>query len=41
MRLQEKSKFKDAVVTSVVAIQCARHGFYLPEGMVDLDKGEA
>ncbi|KAJ6601680.1 hypothetical protein B0H10DRAFT_1958314 [Mycena sp. CBHHK59/15] len=25
----------------VVAVQCARHGFYLPQGMVDLKKGEA
>ncbi|KAF9529568.1 hypothetical protein CPB83DRAFT_812024, partial [Crepidotus variabilis] len=25
----------------VVAIVCARHGFFLPEGMVDLKKGEA
>ncbi|KAF9442593.1 hypothetical protein P691DRAFT_798157 [Macrolepiota fuliginosa MF-IS2] len=37
---QEKSKFKDAVITGVVAIQCAHHGFYLPQGMVDLNKGE-
>ncbi|KAF9439693.1 hypothetical protein P691DRAFT_690049, partial [Macrolepiota fuliginosa MF-IS2] len=38
---QEKSKFKDTVITGVVAIQCTCHGFYLPQGMVDLNKGEA
>jgi ABC-type microcin C transport system permease subunit YejE len=33
-------KFKNAVVSSVVAVVCARHGFFLPQGMVDLSKGE-
>jgi hypothetical protein len=40
-RLQNMIKFKNAVVSGVVAIVCARHGFYLPQGMVDLSKGEA
>jgi hypothetical protein len=33
--------FKNVVVSGVVAIVCARHGFYLLQGMVDLTKGEA
>jgi len=40
-RLQNVVKFKNAVVSGVVAIVCARHAFYLPQGMVDLQKGEA
>ena len=40
-RLQNMVKFKNAVVSGVVAVVCARHGFYLPQGMVDLSKGEA
>ncbi|KAF8205918.1 hypothetical protein K438DRAFT_2014304 [Mycena galopus ATCC 62051] len=40
-RMQNMAKFKNAVVTGVVAVQCARHGFYMPQGMVDLSKGEA
>ncbi|KAJ7704531.1 hypothetical protein B0H17DRAFT_1039895 [Mycena rosella] len=40
-RMQNIGKFKNAVVSGVVAVQCARHGFYLPQGMVDLTKGEA
>ncbi|KAJ7777667.1 hypothetical protein DFH07DRAFT_766411 [Mycena maculata] len=35
------AKFKFAVISGVVAVQCARHGFYMPDGMVDLKKGEA
>ncbi|KAJ7840970.1 hypothetical protein B0H14DRAFT_2587184 [Mycena olivaceomarginata] len=34
------SKFKNTVVTGVAAIQCARHGFYMPQSIVDLDLGE-
>ncbi|KAJ6535032.1 hypothetical protein B0H19DRAFT_964179 [Mycena capillaripes] len=40
-RMQNIAKFKNAVISGVVAVQCARHGFYLPQGMVDLIKGEA
>ncbi|KAJ6524116.1 hypothetical protein DFH09DRAFT_937449 [Mycena vulgaris] len=40
-RMQNIAKFKHAVISGVVAVQCARHGFYLPQGMVDLKKGEA
>jgi hypothetical protein len=39
-RLQNFIKFKNAVVSGVVAVVCARHGFFLPQGMVDLSKGE-
>jgi hypothetical protein len=38
--MQNISKFKNAVVSGVIAVQCARHGFYMPNGMVDLKKGE-
>ncbi|KAF7335063.1 hypothetical protein MVEN_02256800 [Mycena venus] len=39
-RMQNIAKFKNAVITGVVAVQCARHGFYLPQSFVDLIKGE-
>ncbi|KAF7371877.1 hypothetical protein MVEN_00044900 [Mycena venus] len=39
-RMQDIAKFKNAVITGVVAVQCARHGFYLPQSLVDLIKGE-
>ncbi|GLB39022.1 hypothetical protein LshimejAT787_0601840 [Lyophyllum shimeji] len=39
-RLQNVVKFKNAVISGVVAFQCARHGFYMPQGTVDLVKGE-
>jgi hypothetical protein len=38
--MQNIAKFKNAVITGVVAVQCARHGFYLPQSFVDLIKGE-
>ncbi|KAJ3567379.1 hypothetical protein NP233_g6404 [Leucocoprinus birnbaumii] len=41
VRQQDRSKFKDAIISGVVAIQCARHGLYLPQAMVDLTKGES
>ncbi|KAJ3560603.1 hypothetical protein NP233_g10727 [Leucocoprinus birnbaumii] len=41
VRQQNKQKFLNAVITGVIAIQCSRHGVYLPQGIVDLDKGEA
>ncbi|KAJ3560759.1 hypothetical protein NP233_g10624 [Leucocoprinus birnbaumii] len=37
---QDRAKFKDTEVSGVVAAQC-RHQIYLPQGMVDLTKGEA
>ncbi|KAG6834489.1 hypothetical protein H0H93_009346 [Arthromyces matolae] len=40
-RMQNIAKFKNAAVSGVVAFQCARHGFYLPQSIVDLIKGEA
>ncbi|KAJ7898175.1 hypothetical protein B0H14DRAFT_3424537 [Mycena olivaceomarginata] len=39
-RMQKISKFKNTVITGVVAVQCTRHGFYMPQGMVDLTTGE-
>ncbi|KAJ7747582.1 hypothetical protein B0H14DRAFT_3514007 [Mycena olivaceomarginata] len=39
-RMQRISKFKNTVVMGVAAIQCARHGFYMPQSIVDLDLGE-
>ncbi|KAJ3558488.1 hypothetical protein NP233_g11498 [Leucocoprinus birnbaumii] len=41
VRQQERSKFKDAVISGVIGVQCARHGMYLPQAMVDLTKGES
>ncbi|KAJ7602837.1 hypothetical protein DFH06DRAFT_986580 [Mycena polygramma] len=40
VRLQNIAKFKNSVISGVVAVQCARHGFFMPGGMVDLTKGE-
>ncbi|KAJ7723265.1 hypothetical protein B0H16DRAFT_1737330 [Mycena metata] len=40
VRMQNIVKFKNAVITGVVAVQCARHGFFMPGGMVDLTRGE-
>ncbi|KDR67065.1 hypothetical protein GALMADRAFT_1359006, partial [Galerina marginata CBS 339.88] len=34
-------RFKNAVVSGVIVIQCARHSFYLPQGIADLKLGEA
>ncbi|KAJ3520759.1 hypothetical protein NMY22_g12606 [Coprinellus aureogranulatus] len=41
VRLQNIVKFRNAVISGVISIQCARHGFHLPQGMVDLIKGES
>ena len=41
VRLQNLIKFKNADISGVVAVQCAHHGFYMPQGLVDLIKGEA
>ncbi|KAJ7441691.1 hypothetical protein FB451DRAFT_1058065 [Mycena latifolia] len=40
VRMQNIAKFKNSVISGVVAVQCARHGFFMPGGMVDLTKGE-
>ncbi|KAJ7453629.1 hypothetical protein B0H11DRAFT_1740870 [Mycena galericulata] len=40
VRMQNIAKFKNSVISGVVAVQCARHGFFMPGGMVDLKKGE-
>ena len=34
------AKFKNNDVSGVLAIICARHSFFEPQGMVDLQKGE-
>ena len=39
--MQNIIKFKNAVISGMIGIQCARHSFYMPCGMVDLKKGEA
>ncbi|KAF7293652.1 hypothetical protein MIND_01145100 [Mycena indigotica] len=39
-KMQNTAKFKNCVISGVVAIQCGRHGFYLPQAMIDLLKGE-
>ncbi|KAH6903700.1 hypothetical protein BKA70DRAFT_1513986 [Coprinopsis sp. MPI-PUGE-AT-0042] len=40
VRLQNIIKFKNAVISGVISVQCARHGFYLPRGTADLVRGE-
>jgi hypothetical protein len=39
-QLQNVIKFKNAVISGIVVIQCLCHGFNDPQGMVDLSKGE-
>ena len=34
--MQNVVRFKNAVISGVVGVQCARHGFYMPSGIVDL-----
>lgn len=41
VRQQQMVKFANTKFSGVVATQCARHSFYLPQGMVNLVKGEA
>ncbi|TFK60905.1 hypothetical protein BDN72DRAFT_904576 [Pluteus cervinus] len=41
VRMQNNLKFKNAAITGVICIQCARHGLYSPHGTADLEKGEA
>jgi hypothetical protein len=38
--MQNIAKFKNSVISGVIAVQCARHGFFMPGGMVDMMKGE-
>lgn len=38
--MQNVAKFKNKDVSGVFAVQCARHQFFEPSGMVDLQKGE-
>ncbi|KAJ7035891.1 hypothetical protein C8F04DRAFT_954397 [Mycena alexandri] len=40
VRMQNIAKFKSSVVSGVVAVQCARHGLFMPGGVVDLYRGE-
>ncbi|KAK7027904.1 hypothetical protein VNI00_015120 [Paramarasmius palmivorus] len=39
-RMQNILKFKNAVITGIVGTICTRHGLFLPNGMVDMPKGE-
>ena len=41
VRQQQLVKFKNTVFSGVVAGQCARHNFYLPQSIVNLVKGES
>ncbi|KAF8233889.1 hypothetical protein L208DRAFT_1264885, partial [Tricholoma matsutake] len=41
IRLQNIIKFNNTDISGVVVVQCACHGFYFPQGAVDLKKGEA
>ncbi|KAJ7113398.1 hypothetical protein C8R44DRAFT_984695 [Mycena epipterygia] len=38
--MQNIAKFKNLVISGVVAVQCACHGCFMPRGMVDLRRGE-
>jgi len=40
VRQQQMVKFTNTLFSGVVATQCARHNFYLAQGMVNLVKGE-
>ncbi|KAF8511104.1 hypothetical protein JB92DRAFT_3118385 [Gautieria morchelliformis] len=40
VNMQNKAKFKNAEITGVVAVVCARHGIIQPGAVVDLQKGE-
>ncbi len=40
VRQQQMVKFLNTVVSGVVAVQSAQHGFYLSQGLVNLVKGE-
>ncbi|KAJ3569456.1 hypothetical protein NP233_g5031 [Leucocoprinus birnbaumii] len=40
VRQQQMIKFADSVYSGVVATQCACHGLYLPQGIVNLERGE-
>ncbi|KDQ05894.1 hypothetical protein BOTBODRAFT_122150 [Botryobasidium botryosum FD-172 SS1] len=40
VNMQNKSKFRNCVVTGVAAVICARHALFRPCGMVDMQKGE-
>ncbi|KAJ3565608.1 hypothetical protein NP233_g7520 [Leucocoprinus birnbaumii] len=41
VRQQDRIKFRDAVISGIIATQCARHQFYLEQGMADLERGES
>ncbi|PPQ95982.1 hypothetical protein CVT26_016198 [Gymnopilus dilepis] len=40
LKFRNVMRFKKADVSGVIIIQCARHGFYQPQGMADLRRGE-
>ncbi|KAK7016791.1 hypothetical protein VNI00_018800 [Paramarasmius palmivorus] len=39
-RMQNILKFKNTVITGIVSAICTRHGLFLPNGIVDMPKGE-
>uniref|UniRef100_A0A0W0FE61 CxC2-like cysteine cluster KDZ transposase-associated domain-containing protein n=1 Tax=Moniliophthora roreri TaxID=221103 RepID=A0A0W0FE61_MONRR len=40
VRMQNILKFKNAVITGIVSAICTQHGLFLPNGVVDMPKGE-
>jgi Kyakuja-Dileera-Zisupton transposase len=40
VNMQNHAKFKNAEITGVVAVICARHGLFQPGAVVDLQQGE-
>ncbi|PPQ75117.1 hypothetical protein CVT26_008295 [Gymnopilus dilepis] len=41
LKFRNVLRYKNSDVSGVIIVQCARHGFYMPEGMADLKRGEA
>ncbi|PPQ82041.1 hypothetical protein CVT26_003611 [Gymnopilus dilepis] len=41
LKFRNALRYKNSDVSGVIIVQCARHGFYQPEGMADLKRGEA
>ncbi|KAH8813613.1 hypothetical protein DL96DRAFT_525303 [Flagelloscypha sp. PMI_526] len=37
---QNLMRFLNCIISGVFAVQCARHGFFMPHGVVDLELGE-
>ncbi|PPQ76396.1 LOW QUALITY PROTEIN: hypothetical protein CVT26_015366 [Gymnopilus dilepis] len=41
LKFRNIMRFKNADISGVIIVQCARHGFYQPQGVADLKRGEA